>query len=170
MDADRLGHACLELPDIRRQLIAIFSTDVLDPQGHLDRQKLAQLVFGDDSSALQRRRQLESIVHPCIAQRVETAIALHRRAGEPGPLVLDAPLLLEVGWDRLCDWVLMVDTPPQRRLQWAEQRGWDEAQWRRREAAQWPLERKQAAATHSIRNTGSLEALADQVDALLASW
>jgi dephospho-CoA kinase len=113
---------------------------------------------------------LEAIVHPCISELARSAIEQHRQSGESGPLVLDAPLLLEVGWDRLCDWVLLVDTPSQRRLQWATQRGWSEAEWKQREASQWSLDRKRAAATHCIRNDGSVETLADQVDALLASW
>jgi dephospho-CoA kinase len=170
VEADRLGHRCLEQPDIRKQLIAKFTADILDAQGRIDRQRLAARVFGDEPTSRGRREALEAIVHPCISELARAAIEQHRQSGESGPLVLDAPLLLEVGWDRLCDWVLLVDTPAQRRLQWATQRGWSEAEWKRREASQWSLDRKRAAATHCIRNDGSVETLADQVDALLASW
>jgi dephospho-CoA kinase len=170
LDADRLGHRCLEQSPIRQQLVERFTAGILDRQGRIDRQQLARQVFGDDPTALQRRRELEAIVHPCILQQVRRAIEQHRLAGDAGPLVLDAPLLLEVGWDRLCDWVLLIDTPTQRRRQWAEQRGWDEAQWQRREASQWSIERKRAAATHTLCNDRSIAALTDQVDALLDSW
>ena len=57
-------------------------------------------------------------------------------------VVLDAPLLLEAGWKPLCDFVLFVDVPHETRLARARSRGWSDAKFARREAAQWPAAEK----------------------------
>jgi dephospho-CoA kinase len=46
-------------------------------------------------------------------------------------------------------------------------RGWDTAELGRREAAQWPLERKRALATDVVRNDADAESLRTQLDRIL---
>ena len=65
----------------------------------------------------------------------------------PSILVLDIPLLLERGWDAHCDEILMLDVPEEIRVERAHQRGWSLQEFKDREGAQWPLERKRQAAT-----------------------
>ncbi len=76
---------------------------------------------------------------------LERAIARAGRAGLPG-VVLDAAILYEAGWDRLCDAVLFIDAPRDLRLaRLAASRGWSAGDLDAREAAQAPLDSKRAA-------------------------
>jgi len=78
--------------------------------------------------------------------------------------VLDAPVMLKAGWDRMCDGLVFVDTPRHVRLARARQRGWTEAVLAAREAAQEPLETKRRRAVTLIDNSSSWEHLHEQVD------
>ena len=77
--------------------------------------------------------------------------------------VLAAPVLLEAGWGPTCDILLMVDVPREIRLERARQRGWSEAEFDRREAAQWPVEDKRREAHFVLANNGSQEELRQAV-------
>ena len=78
--------------------------------------------------------------------------------------VIDAPLLLEAGWDEACDWILFVDTPEARRRAFAADRGWGAGEFERRERAQLSVDAKRARADWVIDNAGDLAALDKAVD------
>ena len=83
-------------------------------------------------------------------------------------LVIDAPLLLEVGLDRECDRIVFVDTPSEARAERVRaSRGWTPEELARREDLQWPLDRKRGSADHVIRNDGDPASLRAQVRAVL---
>ena len=82
-------------------------------------------------------------------------------------VVLDAAILLEAGWDNLCDLVVFVDaSQPVRLHRVARDRGWTAEVLQSREAAQWPRERKLSRADIVIHNDSSLEILDQNVDRL----
>ena len=68
-------------------------------------------------------------------------------------LVIDAALLFEAGWDKLCDKILFVDAPRDLRLERAVARGWSAEQFAAREAAQMPTRRKTPPARTSSSAT-----------------
>lgn len=79
-----------------------FGADFITPEGALNRDRMRQLVFGDE----QAKKQLEAIVHPLVGE--ETA----RQAAQAGSacIVFDVPLLVESGrWRQQVDRVLVVD-------------------------------------------------------------
>jgi len=160
IDADALGHQALA--ELRGEIVSRFGPAVLDGDV-ISRPKLARVVFSDAS----RRRELESIVHPHIHK-----LAVERIASAASALVvLDAALLLEAGWDELCDAVVFVDAPRLQRLERLRSRsGWDEPELEAREAAQLPLTRKRERANHVIENDSSLDCLSRQVDDLIHRW
>lgn len=160
--SDELARAALADPAIRDELVRLWGRSVLDASGAIDRRAVAQVVFADPTE----RKRLESIVHPWI----ESARRRMFAAAPPGTraLVLDAPLLLEVGLQRECDAIVFVDSPKADRLRrLAGSRGWDAAELDRREAAQWPLDRKRAAAHHVVVNAGDVPALRSEVQKAL---
>jgi dephospho-CoA kinase len=123
---------------------------------------IAAIVF--DSPA--ERARLEALLHPWIAKRRAELFA----AAPPGTraLVIDAPLLFEVGLDAQCSAVIYVDSPLETRLARVRAtRGWSPADLARREDAQWPLDRKRASAHHVIHNDGDPASLRAQVCAVL---
>jgi len=128
IDADRVGHELLTVPAVRDQIVARFGDKVLDRRvsavgsgSRIDRSALGEIVFADP----ERRRELEAIVHPRMRDRFRSEIERLTRLGDAGVIVLDAAILLEAGWDDLCDHVVFVDAPRSvRRRRVAEQRGW----------------------------------------------
>jgi dephospho-CoA kinase len=165
LDADAVGHALLRQRPAREQVLRRFGPEVLDADGEVDRRKLGALVFDDPPA----RRDLEAILHPKMRRTFEKAIARAVRRGEARAIVLDAAILLEVGWDDLCDLVAFVDASAEVRLgRLAAQRGWGPVEVEARERAQWPLDRKRAAADLTLTNDGDPAALAAEVDRLWA--
>jgi dephospho-CoA kinase len=172
IDADLVGHALLAQRPVRDLVVAQFGTGVLergDAPGNpapIDRRALGSVVFADPAAL----RRLEAILHPRMRQTFERAIARTIRRGQARAVVLDAAILLEAGWNTLCDHIVLVDAPrDQRRARLAATRGWSAPALAAREAAQWPLERKTARADTVIRNDSGLESLAEQVHDLAAA-
>ena len=156
IDADRAGHQALELPEVREQLRARFGEEIFDGQGSVVRAKLAAKVFGEAPAAVATRTELEQIVHPAIARLVEEQIDRHQAARDVRWILLDAAVMLEAKWRTQTDAVVFVNVNEETRWQRVEQRGWSREEWKRREASQWPVERKRAAADIVIDNNGSL--------------
>jgi dephospho-CoA kinase len=135
-----------------------FGPGVLRPDGAIDRAALADVVFGDAAALA----DLNAIVHPAV-----DAVMTERLAAEAATdhvVVLEVPLWVEKGY-RGARGVIVVDCPPElavRRL--VDQRGMDEADVRRRAAAQASPEDRLAAADFVVHNDGSLDDLARQVD------
>jgi len=133
-----------------------------DPSAPVDRAAVGHIVFAEPAE----RVWLESVIHPRIHAMREAEFA-HAPAGTPA-LVIDAPLLLESGLGGVCDAIVFVEAPEALRLERVcRNRGWSEADWRRRESAQWPLDRKREAADHVVRNDGDPESLRAQVRLVL---
>lgn len=138
------------------QVVAEFGAEVLAPDGSLDRERVAALVFADDDN----RRRLNAVVHPLIGaemiRRTEAAGAADPRA----VVVNDVPLLVEGGLSDRYDVVVVVDTDPETQLRrLVEQRGMTEADARARMAVQASREARLAVADVVVDNSGDLEAL-----------
>lgn len=86
-----------------------FGSQVLQPDGGLDRSALRQLVFQDEA----QRRWLEGLLHPLIFQEIDQALA---RAESPYAILV-SPLLVESGQHRMTQRVLVVDAPEHLQLQ-----------------------------------------------------
>jgi dephospho-CoA kinase len=156
-DSDALAREALTDPAVTAQLHAWWG------DAAADRTQLAHLVFQDSA----KRNQLESVIHPWIERRRRQIFAQPPQGTVA--LVIDAPLLLEAGLDKQCDAILFVDTPlEQRQSRVLSTRGWAPEEHSRREAHQWPLDRKRISAHHVLRNDGSSDALRAQVRQVLS--
>jgi dephospho-CoA kinase len=163
IDADGLVHALLRPGTAATSAIARrFGTNVLDPQGGVDRRALGQVVFADASA----RADLEGILHPLVYRQVGEWMAERRAAGDRAALA-DIPLLFETGRERDFDVVVVVACDPAEQVRRIMSRdGLSEADARARLAAQWPIGDKVARADHVIRTDGTFEETDRQVDAL----
>jgi len=167
LSGDALGHEALRQADLKARIVGGFGADFLDEQGEIQRRKLGGIVFAQETE----RQALESIVHPYIKQRLREELAKAR--GRPGVrlIVVDAAIMLEAGWDDLCDELIFVDVPHAVRLERIRrQRGWSEKEVQAREQAQMPLTEKARRAHYILNNAGSLDDLRCQVEALLRRW
>lgn len=158
VDADRIGHDVLTLPEIKQQIFQTFGADVFDfgaATGEIDRRQLARRVFGDEAHLKNSLTRLETIVHPEIRRQIQSQIRQHQ--SDHDVILLDAAVMLEAGWNDLCEALVFVEVPFETRLARVENRGWGETELRRREASQLPLKEKAETADFVIDNSGSLK-------------
>lgn len=149
IDADASARAALKRNDVKRTLIEWWGEGILDEHGHVDRRQLADRVF----DAPDQRKRLEVLIHPLVAADRDEQIRLANADPDVRAVVLDVPLLFEVGLDEKCDRVIFVDAPRATRLKRvSEQRGWTEKELDRREKNQLPLDTKRAKAHNVISN------------------
>ncbi len=169
IDTDSVGHALLTQKPVRDLVIQRFGEEIVDrtdpksDEPTINRKTLAGIVFHEPTSL----RALEAILHPRMRRTCERAILRTARRLDAPMVVLDAAVLLEAGWDDLCDSILFVDTPFEIRVQrLSESRGWDVEQLEARERAQWPLSRKKDRADFVLSNSSTPEKLDEEVEML----
>ncbi len=166
VDADRAGHAVLaEDAVVQEALRERWGSEVFKDDGTVDRSAIAKRVFAAGGTAELERRFLEDLLHPRIRRRLKAQIDQFAAEGRK-VVVLDAALLFEAGWHPLSDLVVFVNATPEIRLTRARQRGWTEAQFKQREAAQWPVEEKRRSADVMLTNDGSEAELRQAVQEL----
>jgi dephospho-CoA kinase len=103
--SDNEIHALLSSdPDVQKKIRDLWPEALI--KGKLDRNKLGDLVFFSSSSLA----QLESILYPKLMQHQKRFLLENQKYKVP-LVVLDVPLLCEVGLDRYCDVVLMAIAP-----------------------------------------------------------
>jgi len=156
LDADKAGHAVLREPEITEALRKRWGDGILDGSRQISRREVAKIVFAAGNE--DDRKYLEQLTHPRIEMVLHQELDAIRNAPDPPPVVaIDAALLFEAGWDKLCDKILFVDAPRDIRLERAVARGWSAEQFKAREAAQLPVEEKRARSDIVIRNARTLE-------------
>lgn len=150
LDADKFGHEALMQPAIKQQIKAIWGDEVFTADCEVDRKKLGHRVFSQPEEKL----KLEALVFPYIGQAIEQALEQAEKNRNIKLAILDAAILLETGWKEHCTAVVFVDASLPKRLERVARRGWSEEELIRREATQWPLEKKKRACQHIIPNEG----------------
>ena len=165
IDSDAQVRAAYLDPSIRQAIRSWWGGDAFLASGEINRQFVARKVFADETE----RRRLEGLIHPWVAEarRREMSAA----AGDPQVVayVWDTPLLFEAGLASECDAVVFVDAPAEVRLKRVrETRGWDEAELRRRENLQWPLDKKRRISDYVLTNTADADDPRGQVREVLS--
>ncbi len=168
VDADRAARAVVEPGTQGLDRIAdTFGPGVLQPDGSLDRPKVAEIVFGDEGALA----KLNAIVHPLVREwmRAAEATAVESR-GDELVVVHDVPLLVESGEQRSgeFDAIIVVDVPPELQIERLAARGMPIEQARARMAVQATREQRLAIADIVIDNSGTLEHLDRRVSEVWA--
>ncbi len=157
INADLIGHEVYEpgKPGFDA-IVAEFGTEVVGPDGRIDRKRLGGIVFSD-SVKLER---LNAIVHPLIRAEIERRIARARKEGRVRAVVVEAAILLEAGWRSLVDQVWVISAKREDVVQrLATQRGMPEAAAEARIAKQMSDAERRALADVVIENEGSIDDL-----------
>ena len=139
-----------------QQICLAFGNEILSADGELDRSKLRNIVF----SAAEKRKQLETILHPLIRQEM-----LHQASLLNSPYCIFAiPLLVEADQTSLVDRILVIDAPEQLRRQRIKQRDLlEDSQINEIFAAQLPDQERLKRADDIILNDSGLDQLRTQV-------
>ena len=160
IDADKIAHKLLDEPVVKNKVVASFGEGILDSAGKIDRKKLADIVFADaDKLSL-----LNKIIHPFVLERAEELIKQLNHQNQVKAIVLDMPLLVEVGWAKRCDKLIFVECKQRIRAERAKKMGiFDKNMLKIRENFQISLDNKKSIADNTIDNNSGFSALAGQV-------
>jgi dephospho-CoA kinase len=139
------------------QVVAAFGYEILLPSGELDRAKLGRIVFSD----LDKRLELESILHPLIKARTTQLIS--QQTSEV--VVYAVPLLVEANVDYPFDSVITVEAGAENQVsRLVNSRSMDETEARARVQAQTNSADRVARADFVIDSSGTKEQTKQQVE------
>lgn len=164
VDADLVSRQVVEPGTPALAAIAArFGTDVIQPDGTLDRAALRRIVFEHP----EERRWLEQLTHPLIAQEI-----LRQLAAATSPYaILVSPLLFETGQKSFVKRTLLIDVPEEHQLaRTAARDKVGEAQVRAIMAAQMSREERRARADDIVVNEGTLAELHQRLAPLHARY
>jgi dephospho-CoA kinase len=160
LDADTLGHELLEQgQDAYNEVVHEFGKEVLDAYSNVDRSKLGHIIFADAA----KRVRLNQILHPRILDVVRKWFTALGHAGGTELAVVEAALIIEAGYRKELDRVIVCWCPPEQQLQRLVERGLTTEQAELRIAAQMPMEEKRRLGDESIDCSGSLDETERQV-------
>ena len=155
IDADQIARELVQpRKPAWKEIIRAFGQEILQEDGSIHRKKLAGRVFAD----VKQRKRLNRILHPRIRKEMD------RRAKEIGQrdpeaiVVIDAPLLVELGNHRQMDKLIVVTSTRTQQIERLKDRdGANREEALKIVSSQMPLEEKLKFADFVIRNEGSLE-------------
>jgi dephospho-CoA kinase len=169
------GFSIIDADEISRESVApgnpalaaladAFGDEILNPDGSLDRKKLAALTFASESATA----RLNEITHGDIIGRIKTRLNAHGEKGRP--VFISAPLLYESGLDKLCREVWVITADEQTRVKRAAARdALPEKEIKARAARQMSEEKKIIKADRTIDNNGDIESLKKEISIALAA-
>ncbi|MGN6386791.1 MAG: dephospho-CoA kinase [Verrucomicrobiota bacterium] len=144
------------------EIRSAFGTEVLRPDGSLDRVRLAERVFKDTPA----RVQLEGILHPKIREKWLAQTEQWDREGEREAVVV-IPLLYETGAEKAVNRVICVGCSRATQHKRLTERGWADEEIQGRIRAQWPVEKKMDLADFVIWTESSIEKSREQLRRVL---
>lgn len=163
--SDDIGHLSMEKGESGyNDIIKLFGKEILTEEKEIDRKKLSEIVFKDKK----KLEMLNGIVHPWVRNYVEREIKKEREKGEYKYFVLESAILLESGFDTICNEIWYVDASENiRRKRLKEKRKYTD------EKINAILEHQNVGNTNKDRmdriidNNGDLEGIVLQLEKLL---
>jgi dephospho-CoA kinase len=165
IDADEIGHELLRDSAISEQIKLHFGERVfcnVNGNSCVNRSELARIVFEQNEQGLAELKYLNSILHPPIIKIIKQKIQLLFQ-NNYNIIILDAPLLLETGFERIADKIIFVDSSKENRLARVRKRNWTENDLNLRESSQLPIKEKKQQADFIISNNKTIENTKEQV-------
>lgn len=172
VQADRIAHSLMQPGEaVYNEVVKHFGRDILDPDGTVNRGKLAEAAFGPASTPegqrVSRIAELNRIVHPAVIRNQDAWLREMGRRDPHAVAIVEAALILEAGVrDRFDRLVVVTCNAEQRAARFAARQKIDLESARkevtRRMAAQLPDEEKIKAADFVIDNSGSLDHTREQ--------
>ncbi len=175
IQADAVAHELMQ-PErpVYEEVVRHFGREILNPDGTINRPKLAEAAFGSKGGAPARVKELNEIVHPAVIAHENQWMEEIERRDPNAVVVVEAALILESGGGERFDHLIVVTCEPEQRIQrYARRLGISEDAARtevtRRMAAQFSDEEKIRAADFVIDNSGSLAETEQQVRKVFAA-
>ncbi len=172
VQADRIAHSLMQPGEaVYNEVVRHFGREILNPDGSVNRAKLAEVAFGPASEAEGKRAsriaELNRIVHPVVIRSQDQWMHAISLQDPQGVAIVEAALLLEAGVAKHFDRLIVVTCGAEQRvIRFAARQKIDVEAARkevvRRMAAQLPDEEKIKAADYVIDNSGSLDRTREQ--------
>ncbi len=157
-ELQKKGEACYD------EIVADFGEAILDPEGELDRIKLAEIIFSDP----QKLQRLNQIVHPAVREYLLLHIEEERKK-QTKYMIIEAALLLEEGYDEICDEIWYIYASEEvRKERLMRSRGYGEEKVARIMASQLPEDVFRSRCSASVENNRDFEDTMRQIGELLA--
>jgi len=168
--ADRIAHELMQPgQSVYDAVVDKFGSGILNPDGSVNRPKLAEAAFGSSERGVPSRvEELNHIVHPAVIQRQDDWMEEVGHREPTAVAMVEAALILEAGAAQRFDKLVVVTCKPEQRIERFAQRMQIDKETARREverrmAAQLPDDEKARIADFVIDNSGSLDATEQQV-------
>jgi dephospho-CoA kinase len=160
LEADPLGHELLEPgQSAYDEVVREFGNGILAAGDKVDRAKLGAIIFADAT----KRASLNQILHPRILDVVLKWFAALDRPGGPDLAVVEAALIIEAGFDKKLDKLIVCWCSPSQQIERLKERGLSAEQAQQRISSQMPVDEKRAMADEAIDCSASLEVTEQQV-------
>ena len=165
IDADKLGHKVLEQGNPGyNKVVKCFGNDILNPDGSVNRTALGRIVFVD----AEKLKQLNEISHPIIAEMIQKEFEESVSDSNGGIVFLEAALLIEANWYKVCGHIWVVSLDPTVALSRLKERdNLSETEAKLRVGAQIDQEESLAYADVVLQNEGTPEELFTQTQQAL---
>jgi dephospho-CoA kinase len=139
-----------------------FGREIVLANGTLDRKRIAAIVFADRG----KLDRLNAIIHPPVEVQILKQFGEWEREGKRSVVFVEAALLVEAGYMKNLDGLVVTWCRPEQQMERLIARGMTEKEARSRIGAQMPVEEKLKLATDKIDCSGSIEETRRQVEAL----
>ena len=150
VSADAIGHEILQKPEIIDKIVKTFGENVVR-EGKIDRRILGKIVFSDKTELL----KLNEITHPAILKRM---LEIIDDLSQKSPVIVEAAILIEAGWQKYFDTVMLVYCKPEIQLYRLMTRdGISREEAERKIKSQMSFEAKKPFATHLIDTSFGIE-------------
>lgn len=166
VEADRLAHE-LMMPEgaAYKRIVRTFGTDILNEDGTINRESLGAIVFKREEAL----KQLNEIVHPAVKKYILEDIEQKKEREETPYYVIEAALLIEDGYQAICDELWYVYAEKEERIKrLLLGRGGNRQKWEQVIANQSPEAFYKAHCDVMIDNGQDLEKTANIVKELLS--
>lgn len=166
VDMDQLSKTLLESdPELQNQVKSLFGPSILT-DGIIDRKKLRKAVFEDSH----KKTQLEALIHPRVRKQFEELAEKAQAAGKK-VIICEAALLIESGYGKTLDQLIIVLAPLEDRIQRLIARdGISKELALKMIQAQTSDEERRKRASYLIENDSTPEALFSKVETLVKEW
>ena len=165
LDADSLAHKLIEPGQAAYdEVVREFGQSIIDSDKTVNRAKLAAIVFADPA----KLARLNAILHPRVESVIHQQFAEWSRNGTRDAAFVEAALLVEAGYHKDLDGLVITWCRPEQQLERLRARGFSDEDARRSIASQLSVADKLRYATEKIDCSGSLEETRKQVEALAA--
>jgi len=164
IDADEIAHRIIKKNSVAyKKIIERFGSSILDKNKSIDRKKLGDVVFNDNT----KLKKLNSITHPIILKEIKNLInKIKSRCGHKTRIVIDAPLLLETRTKSFVDKIVVVKTNKEQIIKRMNKK-YPKEKIERILKAQMPLNEKIKHADFVVDNSRNIKHLENQVKKII---